>query len=137
MLITKNCNCMERRSDPVVEMKIPKKKLKPKESNDSSDDLTESSGGNGLNRAACGTASRTAVLQTVRAAKNCDEATPRDPQWLTRAAKLFRVDEGAFLKCLTEQMRVVKGEVFFSKRDAKQANFARDAIARCPSFCAS
>jgi hypothetical protein len=59
-------------------MKIPKKKLKPKESNDSSDDLTESSGGNGLNRAACGTASRTAVLQTVRAAKNCDEATPRD-----------------------------------------------------------
>ena len=59
-----------------------------------------------------------------------DEAAPRDPQWLTRAAKLFRVDEQALLKCLTEQMRIVKGEVFFSKRDAKQANFARDAIAK-------
>ena len=59
-----------------------------------------------------------------------DEATPTDPQWVGRAAKSFGVDVGAMQKCLVEQMRLIKGEVFYSQRDAKQAAFARDAISK-------
>lgn len=59
-----------------------------------------------------------------------DEADPKDPAWVARAAKSFGVDVGAMQKCLVEQMRLIKGEVFFSQRDAKQAAFARDAISK-------
>jgi len=59
-----------------------------------------------------------------------EEARFAEPRWMEICAAMLGVEIPTLDKCLREEMRIVKGETFFSKRDAKAANFTRDAVTK-------
>jgi myosin heavy subunit len=59
-----------------------------------------------------------------------EEATVIERAWLDCAAHQLGVESDVLNKVLVEEMREVKGEVFFSQRNAKMATAARDAITK-------
>jgi myosin heavy subunit len=59
-----------------------------------------------------------------------EEAVVKERAWLDCAAHQLGVESDVLNKVLVEEMREVKGEVFFSQRNAKNATAARDAITK-------